>query len=441
MAAISRYWICILIIVSVTSACNARKLNAGSYSGSAKTSGYPVKDLPVPYATGSAKNFSEVTGWEKDEKPLAPPGFIVSRFAVGLDHPRWLYVAGNGDVFVAESNTILKGIKKIGARLSRKIKTEHIGTSANRIVLLRDADKDGIPESRYVFKDGLDQPFGMLILGNHFYVANTDGLLEFDYRTGDTILSGGGKKILSYPGQGRHWTRNIIANAAKSKIYIAIGSSTNVAEHGLDQELRRADILEINPDGSDEKVYASGLRNPCGLAWAPGTQTLWAVVNERDELGDELVPDYLTRVKEGGFYGWPYSYYGNHADPRMKDHPRPDLVARAIVPDVPVGAHTASLGLVFYEKKAFPARYREGAFITQHGSWNRSVISGYKVIFVPFKNGQPNGDPEDFLTGFVSSLSESKVHGRPVGIAILPDGAMLISDDSSNTIWRVQADR
>jgi glucose/arabinose dehydrogenase len=431
----------LLSLVYFMNSCNTRKMNAGSYEGSAKTSGYEEKQLPQPYATGSAKNFSEVTGWKGDEKPVAPAGFKVTKFADGLSHPRWIYTGPNGDVFVAESNTVLKGVKKLGSKISRKIKTEHIGTSENKIILYRfkNGSGDEVPEAHYLFKDGLNQPFGMLIIGNHFYVANTDGLLEFDYHSGDTALTGAGKKILSYPGQGRHWTRNIITNSTHDKIYVAVGSSSNVAENGLDKEVKRANILEINTDGSDEKVYASGLRNPCGMDWAPGTNTLWAAVNERDELGDELVPDYLTHVVEGGFYGWPYSYFGQHMDPRIKEDPRLDLVSKAIVPDIQLGSHTASLGLLFYTKKSFPSKYREGAFITQHGSWNRSVISGYKVIFVPFHDGKPQGPPEDFLTGFTADLEKSTVHGRPVGIALLDDGSMLVSDDASNTIWRVSA--
>ena len=345
--------------------------------------------------------------------------------------------------FVAESNTVLKGILKVGAKVSRKIKTEHEGTSANRIILLRDENKNGLYEKRYVFIENLNQPFGMLIIGNHFYVGNTNGLMKYDYTPGDTAITTAGKQIVSLPAgkYNRHWTRNIITNAAEDKIYIGVGSGTNVAEKGLENEVRRANIIEVNTDGGDEKIYASGLRNPVGMGWAPGTKTLWAAVNERDELGDELVPDYLTGVKENGFYGWPYSYYGQHEDPRMKDKMNEALVKSAIVPDVPLGSHTASLGLLFYNKKSFPKKYYDGAFITQHGSWNRSVLSGYKVIFVPFINGKPSGKPEDFLTGFVSNLSKSEVLGRPVGIALLADGSLLISDDASNIIWRIQADR
>ncbi|MEO6547687.1 MAG: sorbosone dehydrogenase family protein [Ferruginibacter sp.] len=398
--------------------------------------------LPAPFETKSAKNFSKVLGWKEGETPVAPQGFTVTKFADGLQHPRWIYVAGNGDIFVAESNTILKGLLKFGAKISRKIKTQHIGESANRITLFRDANKDGIPESRFIFAKDLRQPFGMLILNNHFYVGNTNALLRFDYTPGDTVIRGTGTTLVSLPTgkHNQHWARNIITNAAKNKIYIAVGSATNVADKGLDNEIRRANILEVNTDGTGEKIYASGLRNPVGMAWAPGTTTLWTAVNERDELGDELVPDYLTSVKEGGFYGWPFSYFGQHEDPRMKDHPRPDLVSKAIIPDLSLGSHTASLGLLFYTHKEFPSKYHNGAFITQHGSWNKKQLSGYKVVFVPFANGKPSGPTEDFLTGFtVAGSTDSEVKGRPVGIAVLADGSMLVTDDVNNIIWRVKA--
>ena len=418
-------------------ACQGRYVTSNSYDGSAKTANYPVTDLPRPYHTPSSQNFSDVVGWKEGETPKAPQGFRVNKFAGELEHPRWLYVASNGDVFVAESNTILKGVKKAGSKISRKIKTQHIGESANQIWLLRDEDHDGIAEKRYLFGAHFKQPFGMLIIGEKFYVANTDALLVFSYKTGDTSLSGKGDVLTTYPGEGRHWARNIITNAANSKIYIGVGSSTNVAENGIDKEKDRADILVIDVSGQNRKVYAAGLRNPCGMDWAPGTDSLWTAVNERDELGDELVPDYLTAVHPGGFYGWPYSYYGQNQDPRMMKHMNLSLVNQAIVPDLPVGSHTASLGLLFYRGERFPEAFRGGAFVTQHGSWNRSVISGYKVIFIPFKDGRPAGAPQDFLTGFVDNLAESKVHGRPVGIAESADGSLLVSDDSTNTIWRV----
>jgi glucose/arabinose dehydrogenase len=397
-------------------------------------------ELPQPYATKSTKNYSKVTGWKDGKMPMAPAGFTVTKFADGLEHPRWIYVGNNGDIFVAESNTILKGIKKFGAKISRKIKTQHIGESANRITLFRDGNKDGIPDDRFVFARDLNQPFGMLILGNHFYVGNTDALLQFDYKQGDNKLMGNGTAIVQLPAgkYNRHWARNIIANKKGDKIYIAVGSGSNVAEKGLDNEIRRANILEVNTDGSGERIYASGLRNPAGMDWAPGTNTLWTAVNERDELGDELVPDYITSVKEGGFYGWPFSYYGQHEDPRMAAQQRPDLVSKSIVPDVALGSHTASLGLVFYNKTAFPSRYHNGIFVAQHGSWNRKELAGYKVVFVPFANGKPSGPAEDFLTGFkVEGSADSEVRGRPVDVAVLADGSILVTDDASNTIWRV----
>ncbi|MBC7889883.1 MAG: sorbosone dehydrogenase family protein [Ferruginibacter sp.] len=396
--------------------------------------------LPPPYATKSNTNFSKVIGWPAGKTPIAPAGFTVTKFADELDHPRWIYPAENGDIFIAESNTVLTGIKKFGAKISRKIKTQGYGESANRITLFRDSNKDGIPESRFVFAENLNQPLGMLILNNHFYIANTDGLIQYNYIPGVTRLTGEGKKILSLPagGYNNHWTRNIIAGKKGDKIYISVGSGTNVAEHGMKNEIRRANILEINPDGSGERIYASGLRNPVGMDWAPRTNSLWAAVNERDGLGEELVPDYITSVKEGGFYGWPWSYFGQHLDPRMKDQSNPELVKKAIVPDVPLGAHTASLGLVFYNKQAFPPRYHKGAFVGQHGSWNRSELSGYKVVFVPFNNGVA-GKPEDFLTGFIADASASEVYGRPVGVAILPDGSMLVADDVSKVVWRVSS--
>ena len=401
-----------------------------------------LDSLPAPFSTKSVRNFSRVVGWKKGQTPTAPVGFKVTKFADELEHPRWLYVAENGDVFVAESNTILKGWLKLGAKVAPKIRTQNIGESANRITLFRDANQDGVYESRHVFLENLNQPFGMLILNNKFYVGNTDGLVMYDYKLGDTQMTNSGKKIveLRAGGYNNHWARNIIASKKGDKIYISVGSGSNVAEHGMDNEIRRATILEINPDGSGERAYAEGLRNPIGMAYAPGTNTLWTAVNERDELGDELVPDYLTSVKEGGFYGWPYAYLGQNPDPRMADNPHPELVKKTIAPEVLLGAHTASLGLAFYEKKAFPAKYHNGAFVGQHGSWNRSVLAGYKVVFVPFANGKPTGKPEDFLTGFVADLDKTNVHGRPVCVAVLADGSMLVTDDVSNVIWRVKAD-
>jgi glucose/arabinose dehydrogenase len=404
--------------------------------------------LPPPNATKSATNFSKVTGWQDGNMPVAPKGFRVSQYATGFQNPRWMYVAPNGDVLVAESNSNYTLIEKAGAILKGVNKADDLTRSADRIVLLRDNNKDGIPDQKDTLlmeANGLNQPFGMLIIGNWLYVANTDAVVRFPYKTGQTKITDLGEKLVNLPGgkgfrNNRHWTRNIISNANNTKIYIAVGSSTNIAENGIDKEKRRANILEMNPDGSGLRIYAGGLRNPVGMGWAPGTSTLYTAVNERDELGDDLVPDYLTSVRRGAFYGWPYAYYGNHIDVRVKDQ-RPDLVKRAVVPDVDLGSHTASLGLAFYTKKTFPAQYQGGAFIAQHGSWNRSVLSGYKVVYVPFKNGKPSGRPQDFLTGFVADLTAGKVYGRPVGVVVMPDGSLLVTDDASNTIWRVAAEK
>ena len=398
--------------------------------------------LPAPFATKSVKNFSNVKGWEDGKAPVPPKGFVVHVYADDLKNPRWTYVLPNGDVLVAESNTIKSTVMQVGAVVLGASKAENMKKSANRITILRDNNKDGRPDVKETFLEDLNQPFGMLLLNNWLYIANTDALMRYPYTKGQLKMTAAGEKVLDLPANGKnqHWTRNIIANADGSKIYIAVGSVDNIGDNGKEVHPRRACILEINPDGSGERVYASGLRNPVGMAWAPGTHTLWAAVNERDELGDDLVPDYLTSVKKGGFYGWPYSYYGQHEDPRMEAK-RPDLVRKAIVPDVQLGAHTASLGLAFYTKTAFPKRYQNGAFIAQHGSWNRSVLAGYKVVFVPFQNGRPAGPPQDFLTGFKSDESGDKVYGRPVGITILPDGSMLVTDDVNDRIWRVVASK
>lgn len=403
--------------ISVCAACNNEPKNEQTTASDTLKSNGAVNTLPPPYQTKSVSNNSKVLGWPTNKTPVAPAGFKVEKFAANLQHPRWIYVAPNGDVFIAESGT---------------------GGSANQITLLRDRDNDGKPELKTQFLKGLNRPFGMLVLGEKFYVANTDALMEYPYQADQTQITASGKKILDLPagGYNNHWTRNIIANDAGSKIYISVGSGSNAGENGMENEIRRANILEINPDGSGEKVFAYGIRNPVGMGWAPGTKTLWTSVNERDELGDELVPDYLTSVKEGGFYGWPYSYFGQHKDPRLKNA-HPELVAKAIVPDIDLGSHTASLGLAFYNQQAFPEKYHHGAFIGQHGSWNRSKLAGYKVIFVPFENGKPSGKPEDFLTGFIANAENSEVYGRPVGVAVTSDGALLVADDAGDTIWRI----
>lgn len=394
-------------------------------------------DLPPPGK--SSNHFSNVIGWKDGQTPKAPDGFVVTEFARDLKNPRTTYVLPNGDVLVVESQTERKGVvKKVESAVTGRANSEASGKSANRITLLRDADKDGKPEVRETFLEGLNQPFGVVLVGNTLYVANTDGILTFPYQSGQTKITAKGKPIMALPagGYNNHWTRNLLASADGSKIYISVGSDSNVGENGMENEVRRANILEINPDGTGERIFASGLRNPVGMDWNPSTKALWTAVNERDELGDDLVPDYITSVKEGAFYGWPYSYYGQNEDPRRKGE-QPDLVKKATVPDVPVGSHTASLGLAFYDQKAFPEKYRNGAFIGQRGSWNRSAFSGYKVIFVPFENGKPSGKPEDFLTGFI--IDDKDVHGRPVGVTVTPDGALLVADDAGNKIWRVSA--
>jgi len=378
--------------------------------------------LPAPYATKSTAKVYNMVDWPENEIPKAPEGFTVTKFADGFDNPRWTYIAPNEDIFVVESNT---------------------KSSADKVTLLRDTNKDGKFEVRETFLENLNQPFGMLVIGDAFYVANTDGLYKYPYTEGQTNLKDAeGTKIVSLPagGYNNHWTRNIITNDAKDKIYISVGSASNVGEHGMKEEIRRANILEVNLDGSGEVIYASGLRNPVGMDWNPITGDLWTAVNERDKLGDNLVPDYITSVQKGGFYGWPYSYFGQIEDPRMKGK-ADSLVAKAIVPDVSVGPHTASLGFTFYTDDQFPEKYKNGAFIGQHGSWNRSKFSGYKVTFVPFSDGKPTGGQQDFLGGFIANEEEGNVYGRPVGVTVTPNGALLVNDDTGNTIWKVSYDQ
>lgn len=378
-------------------------------------------ELVAPFSSESVRKESKVIEWPEGKTPTAPEGFTVTRFADSLEHPRWTYVAPNNDIFVAEANT---------------------RNSADRITLLRDTNGDGEVDERKVFLENLHQNFGMLILDNYFYVANTDGLYRYPYTEGADKLEGEGEKIveLSASGYNNHWTRNIITNDSRDKIYISVGSSSNVGEHGIEKEERRANILVVNPDGSGEEVYASGLRNPVGMDWNPANGDLWTAVNERDELGDNLVPDYATSVKKGGWYGWPYSYYGQIKDPRWSEDPHQEMVDKAIIPDVPLGSHTASLGFTFYTADQFPAKYKNGAFVGQHGSWNRAKFSGYKVVFIPFENGEPQ-QPEDFLTGFIANEEESQVYGRPVGVTTAPDGSLLVNDDDSGIIWKVSANK
>jgi len=384
--------------------------------------------LPAPFDTPSARNQSKVIGWPQGRTPRAAPGFEVSLFADKLANPRLSYVLPNKDVLVVES------IREWPGRADRPEK------SANRITLFRDTDNDGKPDLRETFLTGLNMPEGMLLLGDWFYVGNTDSVIRYPYRAGQTKIDAKGEKILDLPAGGHH-TRTLIADPSGKKIYVAIGSASNVdEENGWEKDQRRAGIIEINPDGSGMRIFARGLRNPVGMDWEPKTKTLWTVVNERDLLGDDLVPDYLTSVKDGAFYGWPYSYFGQNEDPRKKGQ-RPDLVAKAIKPDFALGSHTAALGLAFYNGKAFPERYHGGAFIGMHGSWNRSKMVGYKVAFVPFANGKPTGPIEDILTGFIADESKFEAYGRPVGVTVIPDGSLLVADDSGGKVWRVTVKR
>jgi glucose/arabinose dehydrogenase len=395
---------------------------------------------PQEHALIPIVNVVTAKGWRSEATPTAAAGLTVRAFARGLDHPRWIYVLPNGDVLVAETNAPprpddAKGIKGAFFKIFQK-KAGGAAPSANRITLLRDADGDGVADSRSVFLSDLRSPFGMELVGDAFYVANTDALVRFPYTKGATRIAAGGTKVTGLPG-GRlnhHWTKNVIARPDGLKLYVTVGSNSNVGEYGIGREKGRAAIWEVDPATGRYRIFASGLRNPNGLAWEPATGMLWTAVNERDELGSDLVPDYMTSVRDGGFYGWPYSYFGKHLDLRAKPE-RPDLVERAIVPDFALGPHTASLGLAWSGSTSLPARFNSGMFVGQHGSWNRKPRSGYKVIFVPFARGMPAGQPIDVLTGFIRENGDAM--GRPVGVAMDRSGALLVADDVGNVIWRV----
>lgn len=384
-------------------------------------------------------NTAKAVGWPAGAAPRAPDGMVVSRYAENLQHPRWIYVLPNHDVLVAESSTLpSRGGGVVGwIRNSVQRNAGALAESANRITLLRDRDQDGDVDERHVFAENLNQPFGMALVGDALYVANTDAVLRFRYMTGAVRIEGAGEVVLQLPyreGDNGHWTRSLVANADGSKLYVAVGSASNIADEGLDAEEGRAAIWELSSDGSEARVFASGLRNPVGMDWAPGSGALWVAVNERDMLGDNLVPDYMTSVRDGGFYGWPYYYYGENRDERVAI-PENVRLQQPIAPDYALGAHTASLGLHFYRGAALPERYRGGVFVGQHGSWNRSEPAGYKVIFVPFANGAPSGAPEDFLTGFLNERGDAQ--GRPVGVASDATGALLVADDVGDIVWRV----
>ena len=387
-------------------------------------------------------NIAPAIGWPEGAKPTAMAGLNVTALASGLDHPRWVYVLPNGDVLVAESNSPpkpedgkgIKGwvMKKVMGRAGAGV------PSANRITLLRDVDGDGKAEVRSVFLESLNSPFGMTLVGNDLYVADSDALLKFPYQEGQTKITAAAVKVADLPAGpiNHHWTKNVIASKDGSKLYVTVGSNSNVAENGMENEVDRAAILEIDPKSGSRRVFASGLRNPNGMGWSP-EGALWTVVNERDEIGSDLVPDYLTSVKDGGFYGWPYSYYGQNVDVRVKP-PRPDMVAKAIAPDFALGSHVAPLGMTFAEGSKLLPQLASGVFVGQHGSWNRNPRSGYNVAFVSFVGGKPSGLPVDVLTGFVNG--EGQAMGRPVGVAIDKRGALLVADDVGNVIWRVTGD-
>jgi glucose/arabinose dehydrogenase len=387
-------------------------------------------------------NIAPARGWPPGGTPVPGAGLKVTAFARDLDHPRWLYVLPNGDVLVAETNAPPKPEDAKGLRgwVQKKVmkRAGSITPSANRITLLRDTTGAGAADQRFVFANELNSPYGMTLVGNRFFVANSDAVVSFRYVQGETRVVGSPTKIVALPAGpiNHHWTKNVVASADGSRLYATVGSNSNVGENGLAAEEGRAAVWEIDPASGQHRIYASGLRNPNGLAWVPATGKLWAVVNERDEIGSDLVPDYMTPLVEGGFYGFPFSYYGSHVDARMKEQ-KPDLVARAIVPEYALGAHTASLGLAY--EPGLPGRsegvFSEGMFVGQHGSWNRKPRSGYRVVFVPFKGGQPAGDPIEVLTGFVSDKGEA--WGRPVGVALDKTGALLVADDVGNAIWRV----
>ncbi len=401
----------------------------------------PNPSLPPPQKSlVPTIKIAPAKGWPPNSRPVAAEGTVVTPFAEGLDHPRWIHVLPNGDVLVAETNAPPrpeqgKGIKGWAKGIAMK-KAGAATPSANRITLLRDTDGDGVADHRSVFLAGLNSPFGMTLIGHDLYIANTDALVRYPYMPGQALITVPGTKVSDLPGGplNHHWTKNVIASPTGDKLYVTVGSNSNVAENGIDKEVERAAIWEVDPKSGLHRVFASGLRNPNGMAWEPSTLQLWTVVNERDEIGSDLVPDYLTSVREGGFYGWPYSYYGQVLDDRVQPG-RPDLVATAIKPDYALGSHTASLGLASSRGATLPARFSTGMFIGQHGSWNRDPFSGYKVIFVPFSAGRPSGEPLDVLTGFISDKGEA--YGRPVGVAIDKTGALLVADDVGNVIWRV----
>jgi glucose/arabinose dehydrogenase len=405
----------------------------------------PNPQLPAPQtALIPTVNVATAQGWPAGTRPTALAGFQVTAFATGLQHPRWVYLLPNGDVLVAESNAPPRPEDGMDIRaFITKLIMKKAGAgvpSANRITLLRDADGDGVAETRSVFLQGLNSPFGMALVGNELFIANSDAIVKVAYRDGQTQITEQPVKVTDLPGGpiNHHWTKNIIASPDGSKLYATVGSNSNAGENGIPAEEGRAAIWEVDRTTGAKRLFASGLRNPNGLGWEPQTKALWTVVNERDELGNDLVPDYLTSVKDGAFYGWPWSYWGQWVDVRVKPQ-RPEMVEKAVKPDYGLGSHVAPLGLAFSDARIMPQNYASGAFIGEHGSWNRKPRSGYKVVFVPFEGGRPSSEPIDFLTGFLSP--EGKAYGRPVGVAMDGKGGLLVADDVGNAVWRVAPSR
>lgn len=433
---------CAAALVLALAACGGETTITEQAPGPANAAiGYgPNPELPAPHAQiAPTVKVADAVGWPDGAAPIAPEGFSVTRFAEGLDHPRWLYVLPNGDVLAAQASTPRVRGRGFVGWIRNKIlqRAGAAGDGPGHITLLRDADGDGIAETRSDFATDLFFPFGMALLDGWFYIGETNAVVRYRYTDGALRLMGEREVVLELPyheGDNGHWTRDLIVSPDGEKLYVSVGSVSNIGDQGMAIEEGRAAIWEFNPDGSQVRVFASGLRNPVGLDFEPRTGALWTAVNERDMLGDDLVPDYITSVREGGFYGWPYSYFGRNVDARVEPQ-SPDLVARAIAPDFAMGAHTASLSVHFYTAEALPARYRGGAFVGQHGSWNRSPLVGYKVAFVPFENGKPAGAVEDFLTGFLTVSGQAM--GRPVGVATDLSGAILVADDVGDIIWRV----
>ena len=409
----------------------------------------PAPKLPAPTKTLlPTVNIAPAVGWTDTAGPTPAEGFAVTALARGLEHPRMVYTLPNGDVLVVESNKPPKpeGSRDGGSGLVAQIRSKVMGMvqkragagvpSANRITLLRDADNDGVAEVKQVFMQNLMSPFGVVLVGNELFVANADALVKVPYAEGQTAITATPVKVTDLPaGINHHWTKHVVANREGTKLYVSVGSNSNVAENGMDAERGRAAIWEVDVKSGEKRLFAGGLRNPTAMAWEPDTQVLWAVVNERDELGSDLVPDYLTSVKDGAFYGWPWSYFGGYVDARVNPQ-RPDMVAKAVVPDYALGSHHAPLGIAFSSPRGMPPEFASGAFIGEHGSWNRNPLAGYKVVFVPFIGGRPSGPPVDVLTGFLNA--EEKAQGRPVGVALDKGGALLVADDVGNAVWKLR---